>query len=194
MMFVKDAEVIGTTLAKAASDPAIYEKEYDLVIIDEVSMAYIPQVAFAVSLGKRSIVCGDFKQLPPIAHANHLLVNEWLKEDVFHKSGVVNGLKEGALHPHLFLLSEQRRMHPDISAFTNQFVYLGLVKDYKSMYTIREPIANRAPFPKMASILLDTSHMGSTVCVPLLGRDLICYRFCSHFRSFMNYIWVVLKI
>jgi len=158
--FVKDAEVIGTTLAKAATDPSIYEKEYDLVIIDEVSMAYIPQVAFAVSLGKKSIVCGDFKQLPPIAHANHPLVNEWLKEDVFHKSGVVEGLKEGALHPHLFLLSEQRRMHPDISAFTNQFVYFGMVKDYKSMYTVREPIANRAPFPTMASILLDTSHMG----------------------------------
>lgn len=160
MVFLKDAEVIGTTLAKAASDPAIYEKEYDLVIIDEVSMAYIPQVAFAVSLGKKSIVCGDFKQLPPIAHANHPLVNEWLKEDVFHKSGVVKGLKEGTLHPHIFLLSEQRRMHPDISSFTNQFVYFGLVKDYKSMYTVREPIANRAPFPKMASILLDTSHMG----------------------------------
>lgn len=160
MVFLKDADVIGTTLAKAASDPAIYEKEYDLVIIDEVSMAYIPQVAFAVSLGKKSIVCGDFKQLPPIAHANHPLVNEWLKEDVFHKSGVVKGLKEGTLHPHIFLLSEQRRMHPDISAFTNQFVYFGLVKDYKSMYTVREPIANRAPFPKMASILLDTSHMG----------------------------------
>lgn len=160
MTFVKDAEVIGTTLAKAATDPSIYEKEYDLVIIDEVSMAYIPQVAFAVSLGKKSIVCGDFKQLPPIAHANHPQVNEWLKEDVFHKSGVVEGLKEGALHPHLFLLSEQRRMHPDISAFTNQFVYFDMVKDYKSMYTVREPIANRAPFPKMASILLDTSHMG----------------------------------
>lgn len=160
MTFVKDAEVIGTTLAKAASDPAIYEKEYDLVIIDEVSMAYIPQVAFAVSLGKKSIVCGDFKQLPPIAHANHPLVNEWLKEDVFHKSGVVDGLKEGALHPHLFLLSEQRRMHPDISAFTNQFVYFGMVKDYESMYTVRESIANRAPFSKMASVLLDTSHMG----------------------------------
>lgn len=160
MVFLKDADVIGTTLAKAASDPAIYEKEYDLVIIDEVSMAYIPQVAFAVSLGKKSIVCGDFKQLPPIAHANHPLVNEWLKEDVFHKSGVVKGLKEGTLHPHIFLLSEQRRMHPDISAFTNQFVYFGLVKDYKSMYTVRESIANRAPFPKLASILLDTSHMG----------------------------------
>ncbi|MGG7618342.1 AAA domain-containing protein [Bacillus coreaensis] len=160
MVFLKDAEVIGTTLAKAASDPAIYEKEYDLVIIDEVSMAYIPQVALAVSLGKKSIVCGDFKQLPPIAHANHPLVNEWLKEDVFHKSGVVKGLKEGTLHPHIFMLSEQRRMHPDISSFTNQFVYFGLVKDYKSMYAVREPIANRAPFPKMASILLDTSHMG----------------------------------
>ncbi|WP_066048273.1 DEAD/DEAH box helicase [Robertmurraya korlensis] len=158
--FVKDAEVIGTTLAKAATDPSIYEKEYDLVILDEVSMAYIPQVAFAVSLGKKSIVCGDFKQLPPIAHSKHPLVNEWLKEDVFHKSGVVRGLDEGILHPHLFLLSEQRRMHPEISAFTNRFVYMGLVKDYESMYRVREPIANRAPFPKMASILLDTSHMG----------------------------------
>lgn len=159
-VFVKDAEVIGTTLAKAATDPAIYEKEYDLVIIDEVSMAYIPQVAFAVSLGKKSIICGDFKQLPPIAHATHPLVNEWLKEDVFHKSGVVEGLKEGTLHPHIFLLSEQRRMHPDISAFTNKFVYFGMVKDYESMYTVRESIANRAPFSKMASILLDSSHMG----------------------------------
>lgn len=158
--FVKDAEVIGTTLAKAALDASIYEKEYDLIIIDEVSMAYIPQVAFAISLGKKAIVCGDFKQLPPIAHASHPLVNEWLKEDVFHKSGVVEGLNEGTLHPHLFLLSEQRRMHPHISAFTNQYVYHGLVKDYESMYTVREPIASRTPFPKRASILLDTSHMG----------------------------------
>jgi hypothetical protein len=158
--FIKDAEVIGTTLAKAAMDASIYEKEYDLIIIDEVSMAYIPQVAFAISLGKKAIICGDFKQLPPIAHSNHPLVNEWLKEDVFHKSGVVEGLNKGSLHPHLFLLDEQRRMHPHISAFTNKYVYHGLVKDYESMYSVREPIASRIPFPKKASVLLDTSHMG----------------------------------
>src|SRR3954453_20465777 len=66
VQFLKDADIIGTTLAKAASDPNVYEKEFDLCILDEASMAYVPQVAFADSLGKRVIVCGDLKQFPPI--------------------------------------------------------------------------------------------------------------------------------
>ena len=49
--FVKEAKIIGTTLAKAANDASIFEQEYDFVIIDEASMAYVPQVAFAASLG-----------------------------------------------------------------------------------------------------------------------------------------------
>ena len=126
VQFLKDADIIGTTLAKAASDPNVYEKEFDLCILDEASMAYVPQVAFAASLGKRMIVCGDFKQLPPIAMARHKLVDEWLKEDIFHKAGVTESIKEGKLHPHLFLLREQRRMHPDISSFTNKYIYQAL--------------------------------------------------------------------
>lgn len=118
--FVKEAFVIGTTLAKAASDPIIYEDEYDVVIVDETSMAYVPQAAFAASLAKRVIVCGDFKQLPPIASSRHALVEKWLKEDVFIVSGVAEVMEQ--LHPHMLLLKEQRRMHPEISAFTNQYI------------------------------------------------------------------------
>ena len=58
---------MGATLAKAASDSALYEQDFDVVILDEASMAYVPQAAFAATLGKRVIICGDFKQLPPIA-------------------------------------------------------------------------------------------------------------------------------
>lgn len=158
--FVKDAKVIGTTLAKAASDPTIYETEYDLIIIDEASMAYVPQAAFAASLGKRTIVCGDFMQLPPIAQGRHSLVTKWLKQDVFHASGVAKSVDTGELHPHLFLLREQRRMHPDISSFTNNVIYRAFVGDHKSVLTSRNELVSQKPFEEKASILLDTSNTG----------------------------------
>ncbi|MGE6259696.1 AAA domain-containing protein [Heyndrickxia sporothermodurans] len=160
IQYVKDAKVIGATLAKAASDPAIYEQEFDLVIIDEASMAYTPQIAFAASLAKRVIVCGDFKQLPPIAASRHPLVTNWLKEDIFHKANVVNMDKDRELHPHLFLLKEQRRMHADISAFTNRFIYYSLVGDHPSVTQSRKEIVGKKPFPNQASLLLDTSFTG----------------------------------
>ncbi|WP_062105576.1 AAA domain-containing protein [Bacillus niameyensis] len=160
VQLVKDAFIVGTTLAKAASDSAVYEADYDIVILDEASMAYVPQAAFAASLGKRVIICGDFMQLPPIASSRNSLVSEWLKEDVFHKAGVVEGLNEGKLHPQLFLLKEQRRMHPDISAFTNRYIYQSLVEDHESVFKSRDSITALAPFKGKAVMLLDTSFTG----------------------------------
>lgn len=160
VQLVKDALIVGTTLAKAASDSAVYETEYDVVILDEASMAYVPQAAFASSLGKRVIICGDFKQLPPIASSRGPLVAKWLKEDVFHQAGVVEWLKEGKLHPQLFLLKEQRRMHPDISAFTNRYIYHSLVGDHESVNKSRSKVASHAPFKDQATVLLDTSFTG----------------------------------
>lgn len=157
---VKDALIIGTTLAKAASDSAVYEQEYDIVIIDEASMAYVPQVAFAGALGKRIIICGDFKQLPPIASSRDILVAKWLKEDVFHHAGMVDWLHEGKLHPQLFLLKEQRRMHPDISAFTNRYIYHSLVGDHESVNKSRKKTVSQTPFKDHAAVLVDTSFTG----------------------------------
>lgn len=160
LSFLKEAKIVGTTLAKAATDAAIYEKEFDIVIVDEASMAYVPQIAFAASLGKRVIVSGDFKQLPPIAAARHSLVEKWLKEDIFHRSGVVDSMENGTLHLHLMLLKEQRRMHPQISAFTNQYIYAGKVFDHSSMVSKRNELVSQEPFPDLASILIDTSFTG----------------------------------
>ena len=160
LKIVEEANIIGTTLAKAARDPNIYENDYDVVILDEASMAYIPQSAFAASLGKRIIICGDFKQLPPIASGRHPLIEKWLKEDIFNRSGIVESVTAGTLHPHLFLLKEQRRMHPHISSFTNKYIYHSLVGDHSSVLKSRESIAALDPFTNIASALLDTSFMG----------------------------------
>lgn len=157
---LQNAEIIGTTLARAAMDAAIYEHTFDVIIVDEASMCYVPQAAFAASLGKKVIICGDFKQLPPIAHSRAPLVTEWLKTDVFHAAGVASTVGEHNLHSHLVLLNEQRRMHPDISSFTNKYVYHSLVHDHESVKSNRQMIIERKPFVNKASILLDTSHTG----------------------------------
>jgi AAA domain len=162
---VNDARVIGTTLSKAAIDPLIYNEEFDLIIVDEASMAYVPQVAFAASLGKKIIICGDFKQLPPIAGSFHPSVSKWLKEDIFHLSHVADSVEKGKEHPQLLLLPEQRRMHPSISAFTNHFIYHSKVGDHPDAANMREGILSREPFPREGSILLslkEGSEWGET--------------------------------
>jgi hypothetical protein len=156
---IKEAMVVGTTLAKAATDPTIFEKTFDVVIVDEASMVYIPQAGFAATLAKKVIICGDFKQLPPIASSRDPLVQKWLKTDIFHESGVTEGLQTKR-HPQLFILDHQRRMHPDISAFTNRVIYYSLVKDHPNVLVNREPLTQLGPFKGSASILLDTEGMG----------------------------------
>ncbi len=173
MDFLQDAFIIGTTLTKAAMDPAIYEKEYDVIILDEASMAYVPQAAFAASLAKSIIICGDFKQLPPIASARNELVEKWLKEDIFHRTGVAESINSPRLHPHLFLLKEQRRMHPDISAFTNEYIYHSLVGDHPSVVKNRNEISQQQPFPGKASLLLSTSDTGEHAFVDRSSRSRI---------------------
>ncbi|RIW38396.1 DNA helicase [Bacillus salacetis] len=158
--FVNEARVIATTLSKAAVDPLIYQTQFDLVIIDEASMAYAPQIAFASTLGTRVVICGDFKQLPPIAVSRHSLAEKWLKQDIFHLSGIASQVEKGYRNQQLMLLPIQRRMHPDISAFTNEFFYYSLVKDHHEILKQRTAVTNLSPFPgEAASIfpLIDNS-------------------------------------
>nr|WP_239587436.1 AAA domain-containing protein [Bacillus pakistanensis] len=154
--YIQDAKVIATTLSKAAIDPLIYENQFDIVIIDEASMAYVPQIGFASTLAKNAMICGDFMQLPPIATSRHPLVQYWLKEDIFHRSGVTQNIKQGILHPQLMVLPLQRRMHPDISRFTNQYIYHNQVGDHPNVLSWREPISYSAPFEGNAAVLFST--------------------------------------
>ncbi len=65
---VRAATVVGCTLSKSTIAPEIYNRQFDAVIIDEASMAYIPHCAFvATRASQRVAVFGDFRQLAPIA-------------------------------------------------------------------------------------------------------------------------------
>ncbi|WP_423798171.1 DEAD/DEAH box helicase [Neobacillus sp. SAB-20_R2A] len=158
--YVRKSKIVGATLTKCAMDSILYTRMFDLVVVDEVSMAYVPQLAMAAALGKKIVVCGDFKQLPPIALAEHELVEKWLREDIFHHAGIVRALKGGGKHPNLYMLHKQRRMHPEISSFTNEFIYNRKVKDHKDAYK-RQGIAENLPFPNKATMLIDLAKMGA---------------------------------
>ena len=51
-------------------------------------------------------------------------------------------------------------MHPDISAFTNHYIYHDLVGDHPIVKESRNKIVDSMPFAGQASILIDTSFSG----------------------------------
>ncbi|QPC46459.1 DEAD/DEAH box helicase [Mangrovibacillus cuniculi] len=157
---IEDAAVIGTTISKASIDKQIYTKYYDLVVIDEASMINIPQIAFCSTLAEKTLIAGDFKQLPPIAQSREKLAMKWLQQDIFHAAGVASAFDKTYSHPQAVLLTQQRRMHQDISSFTNKYIYHDLVGDHPSILSGKRGIHSLAPFPNKASQFIDTTGFG----------------------------------
>ncbi|MFP3471945.1 AAA domain-containing protein, partial [Micrococcus sp. SIMBA_144] len=67
-------------------------------------------------------------------------------------------VEKGHIPPHLLLLPEQRRMHPSISAFTNQYIYRSRVGDHHSVKAIRESITNKNPFAAHGAVLFSLTE------------------------------------
>jgi len=154
----REARVVGCTLSMAATNPVIYQDHYDFVLLDEASMAYIPQVFFAASLaGRKLVVSGDFRQLAPVALAGTPGVKHWLKRDIFEQAGITSAFEKGQA-PDIAVLRLQRRMHPAIAGFVNDYVYGGLL--YNAPETSgRDALAAAGPCPGTALTLVDLSDL-----------------------------------
>lgn len=139
-MLIVDAQVIVTTLTKTYMHKRILGRDFDVVILDEASMAPLPAIASATAAAKEKVVLvGDFLQLPPIAQhkvdptnkteeeANYEqhLVDNWLRRDIFNMSGIDKDVESGrdVAKGWMRQLKIQYRMHPDISFFVNNLVY-----------------------------------------------------------------------
>lgn len=156
------AKFVATTVSKAVVDKTIYSQQFDAVIFDEASMAYIPQVIFAASLAKEHFCCmGDFCQLPPISQTpNH---PPMLTADIFGYTGITEAIKMKHAHDWLVLLDTQYRMHPEIAAFASVNMYRGLLKSAEDMEEKCKKITKDIPLPGSPLVLVDMSNMMS-VC------------------------------
>ena len=143
---VFSAKVLACTLCKAALSSAVYQRCFDAVLIDEASMATIPQCAFASGLARQHVgIYGDFRQLAPIAQGNTPAISRWLKRDIYDYAGLIRATDTGQSDPRMVMLTTQYRMHPQISRVPNRLFYGGHLVDAADVEKRTRPILRRLP-------------------------------------------------
>lgn len=153
--YTKNASFVATTVSKAIVDATIYSTDFDTVIFDEASMAYVPQIVFSAGLAKKHFICmGDFCQLPPIVQSKNAVL---LSKDIFQYSGITSAIDSGCNHKWLCLLDTQYRMHPTISDFASQEMYNGLLRSSPDMLENRRSIVEHEPIANHAISFVDLS-------------------------------------
>lgn len=178
--YVSKAKLVATTISKVTIDSLFDDEEYDIVMFDEVSMAYVPQIVCAAMYAKEKLVLvGDFRQLAPIVQSDAKSV---LGVDIFSYLGISRYSKV-AVHPWLVMLNEQRRMHPDISAFPNKYVYNKLLLDHDSVQYNRADIIKREPLSGNAINLINLS---GTYCAAMKNSDNSRFNIVSAIVSFLT--------
>ena len=155
-----NALAVGCTITRACLDSKIFSRKFDVLIIDEASMATLPNVFFVsgLSLG-HYIISGDFRQLSPISASNSETAAKWLKRDIFVQAGIVESVNSNVDDERVVMLREQYRMHPDICALISDAVYGGKLKTSEETKKAKQQIAALAPFEDKALIFCDTTYV-----------------------------------
>ncbi len=125
---LSEAMLIATTLTKSYLSKELENLDFDILIVDEVSMAPMPMLFWAISKAKKGVtIIGDFKQLPPICISKDELAIKWLGKSIFdllkihnYSSAQTNGVK---------LLGEQFRMNKSICDLVRSNIYENKLHD-----------------------------------------------------------------
>jgi len=169
---VKDnALVIGCTLTKAYLDPKIFNDKFDVMVLDEASMATLPTLFFASTLVNKThyILTGDFRQLPPIVNSEGSSAKMWIGRNIFRHVGIEDSVDSGKKDERLVMLKEQYRMHPNIVHLINEPMYKGeLETNHEAIIRIKK-ITTKAPFKNHPLVLVDTSTMNPWCKIPKMG-------------------------
>lgn len=178
-MLAAKAQVLATTVSKIYMDKLFEDKVYDVVMFDEVSMAYVPQLLCSATFAREKFICvGDFRQLAPIVQSKNS--KTVLQKDIFE---FLNICRHNDIynHPWLIMLNEQRRMHPHISQFANKEVYKGLLKDHPSVVSKWDDVVSCEPLEETAVALID---LYGTFCAASKNADNSRFNIVSAVLSF----------
>ncbi|MDI3530404.1 MAG: hypothetical protein PWP60_253 [Candidatus Atribacteria bacterium] len=159
---IKNAKVIATTLTKATLNRILADEKFDVVIVDEASMAPLPSLYFTAGLSqKKAIMVGDFRQLPPIVTASSKMAQKWLGRDIFEQAGIQQAIDEGKKEPRLTMLRHQYRMHPEIASIPNEIFYHGQLVSALAPQGLKKitRVIKRSPLAQAPLILCDLSSI-----------------------------------
>lgn len=163
---LSEAKVIATTLTKTFSAKELPDTPFDVLILDEASMAPMPYLYWALGrCRKAAIIIGDFMQLPPICIAEDKnYAKNWLGRSIYDQLGV----NEDSVHKDIrvCMLRRQYRMNPAISAIANQLFYGKKLKNDAS--TQKHCVSDGLSENPLT--IIDTSS-ASPWCARLLSRS-----------------------
>ncbi|MCL6477521.1 MAG: AAA family ATPase [Peptococcaceae bacterium] len=148
-----EAKLVATTLTKTYTSKQFPDQPFDVLIVDESSMAPLPHLYWAASKATFSVnIVGDFKQLPPICVSEEAMAQKWLGRSIFDVLGI-NTVKD-ARSDMVSLLDTQYRMAPEIAGVPNRFFYEGLLSNDPST---EELILNDTLSDDNSLVVVDTS-------------------------------------
>jgi len=122
------SETYQTTFQR--NSESLVEPEFDLVIMDEASKATPPELVLPLTLGKKVVIIGDHKQLPPMIDERDFeealeavgakkLIEDWTSSD--YKISQFEKLFKNAPKNFVASLDTQFRMHEQIMNCISQF-------------------------------------------------------------------------
>jgi hypothetical protein len=130
---VRDARVVAATLAMLRMSPELRERDYDFVIVDEVSAACPPEVVYAASRALEGVtLLGDFLQNGPIMPDEFRdtaedMVLRWYGQDCFGLFGIRDPASAQE-NQGCAALTEQYRFGPVINELANAVAYRGVLR------------------------------------------------------------------
>jgi len=134
---LSEAKLVATTLTKTFVAKQFPDTPFDVLVLDEASMAPLPHIYWAASRCREFVtIVGDFLQLPPICIAKKPMAQKWLDKSIFDVLGI-NDVEEACRDPRVKLLNTQYRMAPEISVIPNRLFYRNKLEDDSSTSNLR---------------------------------------------------------
>lgn len=201
---IRDSSIIFSTLTNVYLNVLMQDQRFDSVIIEEAGMAILPTLYYCACLAKKKVILiGDPKQLPAIIQSTDDYVFKVMGRNIFDIA------QNSQIKKQIVMLNTQYRMHPRISELVSElFYHQRLLSDDSTAE--RDRIADQAPFPGEALIVIDTQ--GESRCeqtkaysrinvlsaqrclelVQMMALESINLGIITPYRAQSNYIWQLL--
>jgi hypothetical protein len=161
---VDRASLVLSTLTNGYFSPLMNEQRFDVVIVEEASMAVLPALFYAACLGHRkTVMVGDPCQLPSIVQSNQGYVRKVMGRNIFEVT-----VAEPHASPLVAMLDVQYRMHPVIGQLVSDLFYDGRLK-HGGDPARHERLAACEPYAGSPLVVVDTA--GLTTCQPGAGSQ-----------------------
>jgi superfamily I DNA and/or RNA helicase len=163
---VRDASLVLSSLTNAYFSPWMQGQRFDVVVVEEASMAVLPALFYAACLGHRkTIIVGDPCQLPSIVQSDEDYVRKVMGRSIFDVA-----VRDPLSSPLVAMLDVQYRMHPLIGTLVSDLFYAGRLKHGGDM-AMRNAISACEPHAGAPLVVIDTC--GRTTCHASAGQSRI---------------------